>query len=241
MSSSPTDGTAGYIIFEAMFEAGKRSKGSNPSPEDYATWMNRLNNMRKMWCTQGLKLFTWQDYALVLSAGKNLYTFSPTGDVRIPLPKRVIQSYYLYNGEDGNQRPLTVLSWDEWNRLSNKNSPSEPNSYFVDRQSTVLNYWIWLTPDVFTSTQGTVHVVLQNEATQLSMLTDTTGFPPEWTLALIWGLADEKCTGSPTDVQSRCKERAAYYREILENWDVEEASTSFQPDSRGQYFASRFT
>jgi len=241
VSSSPTDGTAGYIVFEAMYEAGKRSKGASPSSEDYATWMNRLNNMRKLWCTQGLKLFTWQDYPLVLTTSKNLYTMKPGGDLNIPLPMRVRDAYYLYNGLDGNQRPLTPISWDEWNRLSNKNSPSEPNSYFVDRQSDVLNFWIWLTPDVFTSSQGTVHVVIQNQATALTQLTDSTGFPPEWTLALIWGLADEKCTGAPSDVQQRCKERAAYYKELLEAWDVEDASTTFTPDARGLYYNSRFT
>jgi hypothetical protein len=241
MASSPTDGTAGYIIFEAMYEAGKRGKGQDPSPEDYALWMNRLNNMTRTWCTQGLKLFTWQDLTLPLILNKNLYTFKTGGDVNVPLPLRVRDAYYFYNFPSGDQRPLTPLSWDDWNRLSNKSQSSEPNSYFVDRQPDVLNFWVWLTPDIFTISGGTIHVVVQNQATKALQLTDATGFPPEWTLALIWGLADEKCTGAPSDVQTRCKERAGYYRQILEDFDVEEASTSFQPDARGLYATSRFS
>src|SRR3954468_748958 len=97
MSSSPTDGTAGYIVFEAMYEAGKRGKGQDPSPEDYALWMNRLNNMTRTWCTQGLKLFTWQDIPLPLVVSKNLYTFKLGGDVNVPLPMRVRDAYYFYN------------------------------------------------------------------------------------------------------------------------------------------------
>lgn len=239
MSSSPTRGTAGYIIFESMFEAGKLAKGDEPKSEDYATWLNRLNSMTAQWMTQGIKLFTWEDVELTIVTGKAQYLIGPgAADVNVPLPYKVTQSYYI--DLFGNQRPLTQLTWDDWTRLSNKTQVSAPNSYFVDRRPTVMNFWVWLTPDVFTVANGTVHVVLTQQTAQPIQITDKTGFPPEWELGLIWGLADEKCGGSPTDVQVRCQQRATYYKDQLENFDVEEGGVQFQPDARNLY-SSRFT
>lgn len=240
MATSPTRGTAGYIIFEAMVEAGKLGRGASPKSEDYGLWMNRLNSMTAAWMTQGIKLFTWIDQPLNILTGKALYLIGPGApDVNIPLPLKVTQSYYI--DLSGNQRPLSLLAWDDWTRLSNKSQNSAPNSYFVDRQPNVMNFWIWLSPDTFTVANGTVHVVMTRQSIKPSQITDSTGFPPEWELALIWGLADEKCGGAPTDVQTRCQQRASYYREMLENFDVEEGSLQIQPDARGSGGYSRFT
>lgn len=239
MAGSPTQGTAGYIIFEAMFEAGKLGRGQEPQSEDYAIWLNRLRSMSTHWMTQGIKLFTWTDFSIIITASKAQYLFGPgVTDLNIPLPMKVTQSYYI--DLTGNQRPLTLLTWDDWTRLSNKTQNGAPNSYFVDRQPSVMNFWVWLSPDVFTVTNGTIHVVLNNQITQPTQITDKTGFPPEWELGLIWGLADEKCGGAPTDVQTRCQQRAMYYKEQLENFDVEEGGVQIQPDARGT-MSSRFT
>ena len=61
----------------------------------------------------------------------------------------------------------------------------------------------------------------------------------EWFIALRWALSDDLSTGQPISVQQRCKEKAAYYLAELENWDVEDAPTSFQPDVRDDW-VSRF-
>ena len=72
------------------------------------------------------------------------------------------------------------------------------------------------------------------------MLTDETAFPLEWSMGLRWGLADELATGQPQAIMDRCERRATAYREKLEDWDVEDAPTSFAPDQRVTYATSSF-
>ncbi len=59
-------------------------------------------------------------------------------------------------------------------------------------------------------------------------------------MALRWGLADDICTGQPGEIMRRCAERAKAYREALEDWDVEDAATQFQPDPQGGFAHGRF-
>lgn len=244
MSSSPTFGTAGYIIREAMTEAGKLAKGDDPDPEDIAGWLNRLGDMANLWMTQGIKLFTWQDTTITLVQTVAQYQIGPQAvntpaqpALVQPLPMMIESAYYI--DSSFNQRPLYSISWDEWTRLSNRSNLGPPNSYFVDRQATVLNLWLWLSPDAFTASNGTVHAIVRKAATLPLQTTSATGFPPEWSLGLIWGLADEKCKGAPEAVQARCASRAAIYRQMLEEFDIEDTSTYLQPDMRGMV-QSRF-
>mgnify|MGYP003350501246 CR=1 FL=1 len=47
-------------------------------------------------------------------------------------PLRVIEAYYL--DSSGIRRPLVVLSWDDYFRLSQVNQVGQINSYFVNKQ-----------------------------------------------------------------------------------------------------------
>lgn len=229
--------TPDRIISTAMFEAKLLQSGDTPKSEDYALYMPRLCDLINTWQTDGLKLWLNHDQAVTLVAGQRLYTFSPTGDVVMSKPLRVIQGYYL--DSSNNQRPLLVLSRDEYTRLSNVFNQGAINSYFVDKQQTELDVYFWLVPDA-TAATGTAHVIIQQQVTNFTGLTDTMNFPVEWYLALIWGLADEICGGQPQAVMNRCQQRAMYYKDKLDNWDVEDASTSFQPDQRITMNTGRF-
>jgi hypothetical protein len=43
------------------------------------------------------------------------------------------------------------------------------------------------------------------------------------------------------NIISMCKSNAEKYLGDLEDWDVEDASTMFQPDQRGQWTGRRFS
>lgn len=225
------------IIRTAMLEAKLLQVGDEPGSEWLAECMPRLNDMINAWQTAGLKLWLNHDQSVTLVDGQRLYSFSPTGDVVMAKPLRVLQGYYLDSAN--NQRPLLVLSRDEYARLSNVFNTGAVNSYFVDKLQTHLDVYFWLIPDA-TAATGTAHVILQQQVENFTGLTDTMNFPVEWYLALIWGLADEICGGQPQAIMQRCASRAMYYKEMLENWDVEDASTSFQPDQRITMYSGRF-
>ena len=110
----------------------------------------------------------------------------------------------------------------------------------IAQQSTYLGVFFWLVPDS-TAALGTAHLIIQAQAPNFVQLTDQSSFPQEWAIALRWGFADEICTGQPQAIMDRCEKRAATYRAMLEDWDVEDASTRFTPDSQMFYQAGGFS
>lgn len=229
--------TADRLIRFAMADAGLLEQGNDPDSEQIADCLQRLNDLINLWQTQGLKLWTYEDTSVTLVAGQGTYTFMPSGDVNMTKPLRGLQAYFL--NPSGNRTPLTVLSWDDYMRLSQVNESGAINSYFVDKLYDRLSVFFWLLPDA-TAALGTGHILLQKQITNFVGVTDSTMFPQEWFLGLRWGLADDICTGQPQAIMDRCQGRATAYRAALEDWDVEDAPTQFQPDPRAAYSNTRF-
>ncbi len=225
------------IIEYAMGDAGLLQTGELPTPEQYTQYSNRLLDLINLWQTQGLKLWLQRDLAIPLVAGKRAYSLGPLGDVSMVKPMRVLQAYSLQSS--GVRRPLSPLSRDEFTRLSNVSQPGQTNSYFVDKQQLQLVINFWLVPDA-QAAQEVAHVILQYQVTNFVTLTEGIEFPQEWFIALRWGLADDICTGQPQAIMDRCAARSLAFRTTLEDWDVEDAATNFQVDSRGMGQYSRF-
>lgn len=228
--TTPVDfNTPARIIRMAMEDAGLLQEGDEPNSEQYAKYMERLQDLINAWQTQGLKLFLLQDLTLNLVAGQAAYSLSPTGDIVMTKPLRIIQAYY--RDSSGTRRPLVSLGWEEYLRLSTVTQLGAVINYLVDKQPTSLIINLWNVPDA-TAATGTVHLLTQVAMSFLTELDDTLIFPPEWYMALRWGLADDISTGQPQIIMDRCKMKADEYRTALENWDVEDAATRFVPDSR---------
>lgn len=235
--TAPADNTPISIITDAMRDSGLLPLGQTPNGEQIVEGCRKLTDLVNLWQTQGLKLWLNVDTAVPLIAGQGTYIFSPTGDVVMAKPLRVIEAYYL--DSTGIRRPLVVLSWDDYIRLSQVNQTGQINSYFVNKKQLELSVFFWLIPDVVAAT-GTAHLLLQTQVTNFVSVTETMNFPAEWRIALRWGLADEICSGQPQAIMDRCQQRAMQYRDMLEDWDVEDAPTSFAPDQRTGYFPNGF-
>lgn len=229
--------TADRIIRMAMVDAGYLQDGDDPTSEQFANYLNRLNDLINLWQTQGLKLWLQYDLAVPLTQGQGTYTLGPGGSVDMVKPLRVVQGYY--QDTNNTKRPLLVLSRDEYTRLSNVVQTGAINSYFVDKQASQLVVHFWLVPDSNAAT-GQCQLIIQQQVPNLVSITDSMSFPQEWYMALRWGLADEICTGQPQAIMDRCATKANAYREALESWDVEDASTIFQPDQRAAYVVGGF-
>jgi hypothetical protein len=230
-----TDTTAYRVICNAMQNAGYLAQGQDPNSDQVAKYMNRLNDFINFQQTQGLKLWLQEDFAITLTAGVggpgNPYSLGPSGNIAMTKPLRVPDTgnYYL----DVNQisRPINLLAKTDYATLSNVFQGGPITSIYVDKQQLSLNVYTWYIPDAIAA-QGTLHVLLQQQVTNVISVTDTMAFPLEWFIYLHWGLADEICTGQPQAIMDRCERRAMMYKEALEAWDVEDASTIFQPDFR---------
>jgi len=235
--TAPTDNTPISIITDGYFDAGLLQEGQTINPEQLVNGMRRLTGMINLWQTQGLKLWLNVDTAITLVSGTGTYTLGPAGTVVMTKPLRVLEAYWLSSA--GIRTPLIPLAWNDYIRLSQVNQTGAINSYFVDKQATVLSIFFWLIPDA-TAATGTGHVLLQTQVTNFIAVNETMNFPIEWRLALHWGLADEVCTGQPQTIMDRCEKRAASYRAMLEDWDVEDAPTRITPDQRVTANTGRF-
>lgn len=225
--TTPALNTPVAIIEDAMLDSGLLEQGNKPDSTQLAKYMGRLQDLINLWQLRGLKLWLQTDQSITLVSGTRDYTLT----VNSVKPLRVQQGYYL--DANSNRRPIYPLSWDEWLRLSNTATTNTGaiTQYFVDKRTTSLVVSFWLTPDA-TAALGTAHLLTQRQVTDPISLTETMEFPTEWRMALHWGLSAEICTGQPESVITRCETKAAMYLEVLEGWDVEDAPTSFQPDSR---------
>lgn len=241
--TTPASNTPYPIITDAMQDAGLLQDGEVPTPEQLAKYMRRLRDVINLWQTQGLKLWLLSDTAVTLVAGQATYSFKPSGDVNMTKPLRVIQGYYLFTSSNV-RRPIWPLSWQEYLTLGQAGTLTSNwgaiSQYFVNKLATELTVTFWLCPDTNEAANGTAHVLLQTQVTNPVNLTETVQFPEEWRMALHWGLADDICTGQPQAIMDRCAQRATTYRTALEDWDVEDTTTTFQVDSRNSANVGRF-
>lgn len=227
------------IINDAMHDAGYLEEGQEPNSEQLATNFRRLNDIINLWQTQGLKLFLQQETTVPLVAAQGTYTMGPLGDVVMAKPTRVTAAIVLT--PEGIRRPLVEMAWTDWMTLSQVvGNEGTISSYFINKQAEYLEVRFWPPPSTEEATNTAV-LLTQLEAPNQINLQDDMDFPQEWRIALRWGLADDICTGQPQAIMDRCSNRAQAYRTVLEDWDVEDAPTSFAPDSRSGYgVAGRF-
>ena len=235
--TAPADNTPISIIEDAFQDAGLLPQGETPSSEQIVSGMRKLTDLINLWQTQGLKLWLNVDTPIPLVAGQGTYTMYPSGDIAMVKPMRAVDAYYI--DVSGIRRPLIPLSWNDYIRLSQVNQTGAINSYFINKQQTQLSVFFWLIPDA-TAATGAAHLLLQTQVTNFISVTETMNFPIEWRIALRWGLADELATGQPQAIMDRCQQRAMQYRDMLENWDVEDAPTRVTPDGRSG-FGSNFS
>lgn len=227
MAGPITFQTVGRILRLAYQDSGLVQDGDSPDSAQLADGMMRLNDMANLWVTQGVKLWLITDQSIPLVAGTDTYTLGPSGSVNMTRPLQVFEAYYL--DSSNNRTPLSILSWTDWARLSQVTTQGALNSILVDKQQTLLSIRTWQVPDT-TEATGTLHVLLRNQVTNVTMLTDTIGFPIEWAMALRWGLASDLAMGQPTAIMQRCDQRAETFRMALDEWDADDASVMFSLD-----------
>jgi hypothetical protein len=214
------------IIRMAMEDSGRLARGGIPSSEQYATNLQRLQDLVYVFQTKGCKLFLLVDTPVTLTAGVGTYTLGVGGTVNMAKPWRVEEAYYL--DANGNTRSLGISAWKDWINLANKQTQGQVNTVFVDKQVALLNVSLWNVPDV-NAALGTLHLLLRTQATGYTSLTDQTQFPVEWFMPLRWGLAEELSVGQPVAIMQRCTQKAGEYLSVLEDWDVEDADVRFTP------------
>lgn len=213
------------IICDAMVDAGLLGEGDDPNSEQLASNMRRLCDIVNLWQTQGIKLFLQEELTVDMVAGQGTYTITPPSATITPPTKhlRILQG--RVSDANGVTRPIREISWQEWNVLSHTNQGSV-SGYKVEKLTNQLNVRLWNIPDSTEAANSLIFLVHKQITNPINLL-ENMAFPQEWRIALRWGLADDIATGQPQAIMDRCAERAQLYKSQLEDWDVEDASTSF--------------
>lgn len=227
------------IIRDAYEDSGYIQRGDDPTPEQFASGLGRLNDLVCFEQASGLKIWLQFDQAISLVAGQALYTLMPGGDVNIAKPMRVLESGYFLD-QFGISRPISMIAIGDYMLLGNKSQPGQITQYMVQKLQSQINVTFWLVPDS-TVALGTAHILIQQPVSFISAVTDKMNFPQEWFLFLRWLLADDLSTGQPQAIIDRCAMKVAQYRTVIEGWDVEDASTRFTPDPQQGGYRSRFS
>lgn len=236
------------IIGSAMRKLGVLELGSTPGSADQTNAMIALNLIIKQMTAEGLKLWKNSEIMVPLSSGKTQYicggaSSDPMYDVTIttsPIlitdrPLKAVQGFYRNNQVTPKiDTPVMLLSKQEYLTLGSKYSSGVTNSFFYDPK---VNYGIlnlYLTPDTYSQTNLEFHMVCQMPLNDLNTTSDIPDFPNEWFNCLTWALADNLALEYqvPQATRSEIAVRAKIFREEMTNWDVEAASTYFQPDYR---------
>lgn len=241
--TTPAINTPYGIMQDAYLDACLIQEGQTLNGEQTAKGMRRLVDLINAWQTQGLKLWVNTDITVPLTAGQAAYTFAPGGSVDMTKPLRVLEGYYLFTATN-TRRPLSQIALRDYWTLgqagtltSNRGTISQ---YLVEKLQTQLKVTFWLCPDTNEAANGAVHLLMQSQITNVTELDETVNFPLEWRLALRWGLADQLSSGQPASIQERCRGEADKYRIMLEDWDVEDASTTMAVDQRVGMDKGRF-
>jgi hypothetical protein len=127
-----------------------------------------------------------------------------------------------------------LVSKQEYNVLGSKFSTGTANTIFYDPRKLNGVLYVYLTPDLNAQTNIQLHIIAQLPLDDLNTALDIPDFPNEWMNCLVWNLADQLALeyGVPMNSRQEIGQRAAAYKTLLSDWDVEASSTFFQVDFR---------
>ena len=240
MSTSGTTSftvTRDQIIETALQDLSVLGEGQQPSSTALQKGSFALNLIIKSWQTTGIKLWTIDNLTIPLVSSQTMYKIGPDGtnDIVTNKPLVVVQGFLRNLSVTPNiDQPMQPLSRQEYNMLGSKFSTGTTNSYFYNPKATYGELSVFLTPDSNTATNYDLIIVVQRPLMDIVKPTDNFDFPSEWFLALKWALMSELASSYDKTLQERAyiDAKAKFYKDEVENFDVENASVFFVPDVR---------
>jgi hypothetical protein len=220
MASSGTAGftlTRDQLINEAYRKLRVIAEGVSANATQIADAASRLNIIIKSCMSDGLALWTYQQYVIPCVVGQQVYTIGP----------------------ETFDTPLRLISRQEYMGFGNKTASGITNSIYYDSKFTsgavtspgtgFGSLYVYTTQ--FDATY-TIYVNGQRPIYDMNSGTDEFDFPAEWLMYLLYALCAEMADDNEVDEIriKRLETRADALREKLFDWSVETASTQFAPD-----------
>ena len=229
--------TRNDIIFASLRLLGVLEEGSVPNATAVENASLVLNMLIKDWMTDGIKLWTVNEINLPLVDGKNTYTLGPDSsyDFTEFRPLRLIQGILRnISVSPPVDMPMTIISEQEYNILGSKRSEGNVNTLMYKPYVSHGVLKVFLMPNQNVAEDYELQLNVQRPIEDITSSNQTFDFPQEWYQALRWGLAAELAADYGLDLNRATLviQRAEQYKQRLMAWDIENASTFFQPDPR---------
>lgn len=178
--------TALDIIKAAFRVVGVASTGNPLSSEDAANGLEALKIMLGKWLSANLSLFCYDKVTNALVAGTAEYTIGSTGDISTNRPNAIERIYI----RDSNNLdfPMTEISSHRFARITDKTQTGRPAYWWYNPTYPNGTLQLWPVPD---SSADTLVLLLLQQLTIPSELTDDMDFPTVYQSALKWCLAVE--------------------------------------------------
>lgn len=228
--------TRDTLIKDALIECHVIAIDETPTASQVTHADRVLNDMIKHWQVQGYNLFRRERDTLTLVAAKgtdaNPYLFGTGGAAADGQDYRPLRIENMrFKDSAGNERPMTHISRDEYDRLPDKDSTGEATLFHYDPQRDPAKLYIW--PVLKSGGSGTLVYTYQRAIYDFDVAADEPDYPQEWFETLKYGLAARLApVYYPADglMMQRLMSVAGQKLDESAAFDKENVSTTFMVD-----------
>lgn len=181
--------TVGDLITLSLQDSGVFGDGQSIDGRDANNALTRLNRMVAQWNRKRWLVFELINVGVV-STGAESYTVGPGGDFNTPRPDRLEDGCFVrqLNTAPPNQvdYPLRVVpSKEDYNRIRLKTMGTWPDTIFYDSAFPLGSVFPWPVPS---ASIYEIFILLKNQISQFTGLSQPINLPPEYEAALDYNL-----------------------------------------------------
>jgi hypothetical protein len=181
--------TVNDLLSLALIDSGILGVGQIATAEDIQNALIRVNYMIGQWNRKRWLIYNLTDVSVVTTGGES-YTVGTGQQFNTPRPDRLEDGCFLRQIATGNTQqidyPLQLLpSHEDYNRIRLKTMGTWPSIMFYDSNWPTGTVFAWPVPK---ANLYELHILVKNQLTAFTSLTQTINLPPEYEAALSYNL-----------------------------------------------------
>lgn len=238
MSTSGTytwEGSRDFVITQAFKKINALGNFETLDTPRLNDGINTLNPILKHYSTMGMPLWAIDEMTIPFSS------LATTSGLAVGLgqtlnsvaPLKVLQAVRK-DTTTGFDVPMTIYTYEDYQNLSNKASTGAPISLFYQPKGAIGYMKVWLLPDSYWQTNGSLYIRYQRPFQDAGNASDVPDFPVEWQRTLILALAHDLAPNYGLDMSQRDQLRNMLKSSVDEilGFSGEEGSLFIQPARR---------
>lgn len=181
--------TVNDFLTLALIDSGVLGKGQIAQSEDINNALRRVNYLIAQWNRKRWLIYNLTDVSVVTTGAED-YTIGPAQNFNTPRPDRLEDGNFLRQLANGSTQqidyPLQLISSrEDYNKIRLKTMGTWPSVIFYDSNwpTGIIKAWPVPSANLFE-----LHILVKNQLTQFSSLTQTINLPPEYEAALAFNL-----------------------------------------------------